>query len=142
MATKTFSYVSKLGTKICIYFCTLSTNRFVAVFIVNNFLMVFLGINVETSHSSWYWGKQQSLTLSANWRLTKPNHPRIQVPTFRSQEQQQHDILSSTGTHFTLNPMAMMQVTCYLLTQITKLLGTNHYSQLLKFKLRNPCSKV
>ena len=52
METKTFSYISKLGTKICIYFCTLSTKHFVTEIIVNNFLMVILGINVETSLSS------------------------------------------------------------------------------------------
>jgi hypothetical protein len=123
MSTKNFSYLSKLGTKICIYFCTLRAKLYIIVYIVNNFFMVILGINVESSLSSWYWGQPKNSRISANRRLTKLSHPRTQVALFRSQEQQQHGILSTTGTHFTLNPMAMMYLTYYLLTQITSYLA-------------------
>jgi hypothetical protein len=40
--------------------------------------------------------------------LTKNNHPRMIVAVRRLQEQQQHGISSNTGTHFTLNPMAVV----------------------------------
>ena len=98
---------ASLVQKYVFIFVLLAKNLFVTEFILNNFLMVILGINVETSFSSWYWGQTKNSRVSANWRLTKINLPRKQVALFRSQEVQQHDILSITGTHFTLNPMAM-----------------------------------
>jgi len=53
MVNKIFSYVSKLGTKKYVFiFVLLAQKLFVTEIIVNNFLMVLLGINVETSLSS------------------------------------------------------------------------------------------